>query len=269
MTEAIFVLSTGRCGTQWLASALRQICDDSVVVEHEPLHDDYAPRAMLAAGDPALLDPDLAEPILEHVKDIDEILANRSYVECGHPLWSTLPYLIDRFAGRVRVIHLVRHPVPTAWSWVTQSAYCPPLAPHLRERVLLSPFDKGVHFTSFREKWEEMSPYEKALFYWTEVNAFGLRLQRSTAVPWLTVRFEDLLRGDALARLVAFAGFGSPTSTARKLEVVDEFHAYAGFWCDPRRVANHPEVLDVARTFGYDALDFDESALRKRYAGVV
>jgi hypothetical protein len=265
MTEAIFVLSTGRCGTQWLASVLSQICDDSVEVKHEPLGDDYAPRAMLEAGDPAKLDPDLAEPILAHVDDIEQILRTRSYIECGYPSWSTLPYFIDRFPGRVRVIHLVRHPVPTAWSWVTQSAYCPPLGPHLREKVLLSPFDKGVHFASFRKKWDEITPYEKALFYWAEVNAFGLRLQRSTVVPWLTVRFEDLLRGEALARLVAFANLDAAAARAPGLEIVDEFRAYAWFWCDPRRIENHPEVLEIADALGYDPLDFDEAALRRRY----
>ena len=71
---------------------------------------------MLGARDPASLDADLAAPIEEHVADIEAALANRGYIECGHPLWSTLPYLLDRFTGRARVVQLIRHPVPTAWS---------------------------------------------------------------------------------------------------------------------------------------------------------
>jgi hypothetical protein len=262
MTEALFVLSTGRCGTQWLASVLQQVCGDSAEVRHEPLGDDYAPREMLAAGHPAKLDPDLAEPIPAHVDAIEQTLTTRSYIECGHPSWSTMPYLIERFAGRIRVVHLVRHPVPTAWSWVSQQAYCPPMSSHLLEKVLLSPFDEGIRFASFRDRWPMMNPYEKALFYWAEVNAFGLDLRHKSAVPWMQVRFEDLLRGADLSRLLVFAGLDAAAAT---VGMVDEFRAHSGFWCDSRVIARHPEVLEVAAELGYDPFDFDESKLRQRY----
>jgi hypothetical protein len=39
---AYFVLSTGRCGTQWLAETL-QLWSDNFVVRHEPLHFQYRP----------------------------------------------------------------------------------------------------------------------------------------------------------------------------------------------------------------------------------
>jgi hypothetical protein len=262
MTEALFVLSTGRCGTQWLASVLKEICGESVEIMHEPLGDDYAARRMLAAGNPAKLAPDVAEPILAHLDAIEHTLETRSYIECGHPSWSTMPYLIERFAGRIRVVHLVRHPVPTAWSWVTQTAYCPPMGPHVREKVLLSPFDEGIRLTSLRDRWAGMTPYEKALFYWAEVNTFGLDLGRSATVPWMQVRIEDLVRGDALSRLLAFAGVDVASAP---IGVVDDYRAYSEFWCDSRLIFRHPEVLGVARELGYDPLEFDEPKLRKRY----
>jgi hypothetical protein len=110
MTRATFVLSTGRCGTQWLSHVLAQLAGDAAVVTHEPLENDYAPRRMLGAGDPARLDEQTAEVILDHVSFIETTLESRSYVECGHPVWSSLPYLIRRFPGRVSIVHLVRHP---------------------------------------------------------------------------------------------------------------------------------------------------------------
>jgi hypothetical protein len=263
MNAALFVLSTGRCGTQWLAAVLRRACGGRAAVEHEPLGDDYAPRLMLGARDPATLSPDAAEPILEHAAGIESILESRAYVECGHPSWSTIPWLLRRFAGRIRVLHLVRHPVPTAWSWVTERAYCPPLAPHLRERVLLSPFDAGVRFTSYRARWPSLNPYEKALFYWAEVNAFGLCAAESAGVPWMRVRFEDLAEGDALPRVLAFAGCEDP-EIARP-DPVDEFRFLSDFWCDPGMIAAHADVVEVARAMGYDACAFDEGSLRRRY----
>src|SRR5437016_1292105 len=105
---------------------------------------------MLAAKSPENLEPALARKLLDHAAEIEQTLAAQTYIECGHPLWSSLPYLLERFAGRVRVVHLVRHPVPTSWSWLTQRAYCSPLAPHLQERILLSPFDQGIQFLSFQ-----------------------------------------------------------------------------------------------------------------------
>lgn len=263
MTSALFVLSTGRCGTQWLAGALAAALGDRAEVQHEPLGDDYAPREMLGAG--AEPDPELAGFIDEHVRAIEQTLESRHYVECGHPLWSALPYLLRRFAGRARVIHLVRHPVPVAFSWLTMSAYTPPFVSYVPERVLLSPFDAGVQFPAFRERWPSMTPYEKALFYWAEVNALGLRLEREAGVPWLRVRFEDLVRGDALPRLVEFAGGDANNAVAPK-GVIDKFVYLTECWADPRLIERHPEVMAVALELGYDPLAFDVDMLRARYS---
>jgi len=52
MNTATFFLSTGRCGTQWIASNLQDLQNDSIVIRHEPLHDRYYPRLMLANSDP-------------------------------------------------------------------------------------------------------------------------------------------------------------------------------------------------------------------------
>jgi hypothetical protein len=261
LTQTTFVISTGRCGTQWLAEVLRRAAADTAAVAHEPLGDDYPQHAMLATRHPDNLDEEAAESLLEHVASIEQTLITTPYIECGHPLWSSLPYLLERFAERVRVIHLIRHPVPTAWSWLTQRAYCPPLAPHLPERVLLSPFDDGIRFTAFRERWPSLTPYEKSLFYWAEVNAFALHLQTTAGVPWMRCRIEDLSRGEGLKELLAFAGL-DPQPPA--LAAVDKFHFLANA-CDPHLIERHPEVLEVARAAGYDPLQFDEADLRRRY----
>jgi hypothetical protein len=265
MTEALFVLSTGRCGTQWLAEALRGIAGDRAVVTHEPLGNDYAPREALGAGRPEALDPVLAEPVLQHLESIEQTLRDRNYIECGHPLWSTLPYLLERFAGRVRVLHLVRHPVPVALSWLTQNAFIPPLGPHLSEKVLLSPFDKGVRFPAFGERWGSLTPYEKALYYWTEVNALGLDLEGRTSAPWLRVRFEDLFGGGAMKTIAGFAGLDGPVATPAN--TVDEYPFVTRSWVDPGLIAGHAEVVSVAEQLGYDPMAFDENRLRLRYVG--
>ena len=266
MHQALFVISTGRCGTQWLAHALRSACGEEAEVTHEPLHSGYVPRKMLAAADPAKLDQANADVILAHLARIEEVLRSRAYIECGHPLWSTLPYLLKRFAGRVCVLHLVRHPIPTALSWLAQQAYCPPLAPHLSIKELLSPFDEGIRFIAYRDRWPELSPYEKALFYWLEVNAFALRLEQRSDGPWLRLRFEEMFSAAALKTLLAFAGIDA-TDIAYVPPAMDEHPYLAGFWSDPALIARHPDVIELAKALGYDALDFDAAKLRRRYLG--
>jgi hypothetical protein len=267
--QALFVISTGRCGTQWLAQALRSLCGEAAKVTHEPLGSAYAPRKMLGACDPSRLDRATAAPILAHVAGIEQILQHRSYIECGHPLWSTLPYLLRCFAGRVRVVHLIRHPVPTALSWVAQQAYCPPLAPHLSIKQPLSPFDDGVHFTSYRAHWSDLSPYEKALFYWLEVNAFALRLQERTGEPWLRIRFEELFRTTTLEGLLKFAGIGANIAVHTPLPPrIDDHSYFVGSWSDPALICQHPDVVELASALDYDAMDFDAANLQRRYLGV-
>jgi len=266
MSLATFVLSTGRCGTQWLAHHLGSIGASGLTVEHEPLSNNYQPRRMLGAGDPAKLEAGLDAPILAHADEIEKRLETGDYIECGHPCWSTLPYFAQRFAGRMRVIHLVRHPVPTACSWLTHQAYCPPFLPHLPEKVLLSPFDAGVQFPEYQERWPSLTPYEKALYYWTEINAFGLGFESSSGLPWLRVTYEDLFGGQGLAALHEFLGLNAATPADTGLRV-DQFQYLSGGLYDWQSIASHPQALQVCQQLGYEPLSVSGQALQQRYLG--
>jgi hypothetical protein len=260
---AIFVLSTGRCGTQWLARFFELNLGDAATVSHEPIHSDWSPREMLGAKTPANLPPGLREPIEEHVQWIRGTLSRTMYIECGHPSWSSIRYLVDTFEPHVRVIHLIRHPVPTAWSWVTHRVFCEPLLPHIPEKVLLSPFDEGVQFPQYRDRWNGMSPYEKALYYWLEVNTFAKRTQSEVGIEWLTLSFQELFDSASQKRVLAFAGAAS--ESPKNPGVVDELQSVSEVAVKPTEIANHPPVLRLAGDFGFDALQFDVEQLRRRY----
>ncbi len=265
---ATFVLSTGRCGTQWLTTALAAAAGASARVEHEPLHNDYAPRRMLAAVDPSELDPRRATAIREHVNGIERTLEVRDYVETGHPCWSSIRWLADRFRGQVRVVHLIRHPVPTACSWLSHGAFVPPFLPHLPKKELITPFDAGVLFPEYREVWNELTPFEQCLYYWAEVNAFGLRLEREGRLPWHRVRYEDLFdpKKDALIDLGQFLGL-SATSMAKmdRGSQVDRHRFALGQWPEPERIARHPRIAAVAEELGYRADEFVPEQLAARF----
>ena len=266
MNRATFVLSTGRCGTQWLAENLGAAYGDDVRVTHEPLHDGYHSRRMLGCHTPSDLGAEHARPILDHVEDIERTLEARPYIECGHPCWSTLPYLVERLGDRAQVVHLTRHPVPTAFSWLTMSAYLPPFLPHLREKVLLSPFDEGVIHVEYRDRWTSMSAFEKCLFYWAEVHGLALRLEAEARVGWLRVSFEDLFFGPGLAQVLGFLALPGRSSIRHALRSVVDAHrfAFAGGTADSRPLDPHPAIRDLARRLGYDpsSVDVDEMAVR-------
>src|SRR4051812_22150854 len=100
MFKATFFLSTGRCGTQWLAANLAREYGEAVRLAHEPLQLEYEPRRMLGPG---------AEPSAAaraHLEQVRRTLAERPYVECGHPCWSTLPWIAATLGDQVQIVHL-------------------------------------------------------------------------------------------------------------------------------------------------------------------
>ena len=268
MSFAVFVLSTGRCGTQWLAENLEQAYGDRIGVEHEPIHDGYCARRMLGAGDPARLEPELAAPLLRHLDAVERRLETRPYIECGYPCWSSIPYLAQRFAGRLRVVHLTRHPVPTALSWLTHGAYQPPLLPHLREKVLLSPADPGTALGEYGSLWDSISPFEKCLYYWAEVNGFGLAQQDALALPWLRLSLEDLSGGEGLARLLAFLELPRRESIfAARTHALDRQRSITLERPQPALTGRHPQIARTARALGYDLTDVSVWYGAERYFG--
>lgn len=268
MSFATFFLSTGRCGTQWLAKHLQQAYADRFQVEHEPMHNFYAPRRILATHALADLDTEIAAPILVHVESIETCLTQRSYIECGHPCWSAIPALTDHFQGRVRIVHLMRHPVPTAFSWLTHHAYQPPITPFMPEKILLSPFDPGVLMPEYQARWAELTPFEKCLYYWGEVNLFGLQHQETVDAPWLRLTYEDLFFADGLEKLLTFLELPLTDSLPpARAESVDIFHSLTAEQPDLTLLSHHPRILATARACGYDPEQFDATALRSRYRG--
>jgi hypothetical protein len=203
--------------------------------------------------------------IAAHADVVRRHLESRNYVECGHTRWSTIPWLCRQFAGRLRIVHLSR-PAPTALSWLTHQVYQQPLLPHLSERVLLSPFDDGVAFAEYRERWATLTPFEKCLYYWAEVHTFGLTQRDRLGTPWLHLALPGPLRraGDHSLACVSWASNrrGVPLDD---IDRIDRFRYAMIEWPDVHLVSSHSRVLKVAGALGYDASDIDAALLRRRY----
>ena len=266
MTAATFVLSAGRCGTQWLAKHLGETYADRAAVVHEPLFIHYLPRQLLGVGDPSKSDN--AKLILDHVARIERQLAGGDYIECGWQCYAAIPYFAVRFAGRIRVLHLTRDPVLSASSLVTHRCYgSPPRPDGLTEKAQLTPFDAGTSLGEYRERWGELDPFDKCLYFWAEIHALALRLERDLGVPWLRLKFEDLFGGDGLDRLLDFLGLPRrPAIYEARGRRFDRFRFKTDLTWRAEAVRRHPRIVSIARDLGYAAPSEDTEAIRERYS---
>ena len=263
---ATFMLSTGRCGTQWLGESLESCYGDLASITHEPIKRGYHPRKLLGLRRPAGLP---SEKLIErHLARIEAVLATRPYIECGWPCYGALRYLAERFAGRIRIVHLVRHPVPTAASLVTHLCYHEPdRSDRLNELAMLTPDDAGISFPEYRGRWPAMDRFEKCLYFWAEINALGLKLEDELGVPWLRLRSEDMFKGDGLERLIAFLELPRRDAIFEaRARRVDNYTLGTNVPIKGDAIADHPRVMEVARALGYDPLTYNENWLQARYA---
>jgi hypothetical protein len=167
-------------------------------------------------------------------------------------------------------VHLVRHPVPTACSWLSHGLFAPPVLPHLPTKEFLTPFDAGVGFPEYRGVWAELAPIEKCLFYWAEVNAFGLAVEKAGTTPWLRLRYEDLFGPDgrSLRDLCRFLGMSeSKAGGIERGRRVDEHRFLLPDWPEPERILRHPQVMEVANRLGYRPDEFAHAELWARFLG--
>ncbi len=272
MGNAFFILSTGRCGTQWIAAQLAAAYGARYHVEHEPLHSGYQSRRLIRGNSFDVLPPADTQPIRAHLARIERCLEQSNYLECGHPCWGALPLLAKQLQGSMRVIHLTRHPLPTALSWLTHGAFQTPLLPHLIEKILVSPDDEGLAFPEYRSRWAHMTPFEKCLYYWLEVNALGTgaRYDERIGVPCVRISYENLFGGDGLEQLLDFLELPrNETLRAARIEPVDQFRYLTMERPALDLVQQHPRVLEMAGALGYAGTHgLDIPALTRRYTGV-
>lgn len=261
------VLSTGRCGTQWLSDALQALYPE-ITAEHEPIGPMYAPRRYFRryTNPTAILE---VHDVAAHVIRIERL--DEPYVETGWPLFAVLPLLAARLPDRLRVIHLTRHPVPTALSHLAHGSYAEsPRADAYTRLATLGPADRNVFQPQYTRTWQSLSPYEKCLFWWTEVNMYGLEFPgRIDWIPFLRIPAEKMLAGDrdTLERLVAFAGLPWREEWLERAGWTGRWPQHTDLDVNPLEVHRHPGTVDVARQLGYDLAELNVGALLARYRG--
>ena len=263
------VLSAGRCGTQWLTDTLRDLHGNDVVVEHEPIGPLYSPRRFFRMYER----PEAVLDVPEVQAHVDAISAlDKPYVETGWPIFAALPLLASLFGPQLRVIHLTRHPVPSALSHLSHSSYAgSPRDDSYTRLATLGPRDPNVFQPEYADRWDELTAYEKCLFWVTEVGMFGLEFeQRFPQVPFVRIKSEQMLAGDRRT-LRALATQLELGWDERWVECsgtrVDRWNHHTDRDVEPLLIERHPAALATAARLGYAPTDVDLDALRARYQG--
>jgi hypothetical protein len=261
----VVFLSAGKCGTEWLAAGFQALYPEHEV-EHEPIGALYKPRLYFRRyADPeAILE---VPQVRAHVERLER--TERPYIETGWPLFGALPLLAERFGPRLRVVHLTRHPVATSLLHLAAEHYAgsPADDPYSRYAAL-SADDENVFQSFYRGCWGQLSPYERCLFWWTEISLFGSEFPgRVTGIPFLRVRSEDLVRGD-LRTLLEFMELPWHQGWVRQARgVVDRWHEHTAGRVDALEVHRHPTAIETACRLGYDMSRLNRGELQARYRG--
>lgn len=260
--NSIFFLSTGRCGTQWLQKTLAAVYSDVAEVVHERIR---ASSKLYLRSHHKLDELLSSAEIAKQLAFIKETLKSRTYIETGWPAHPAIPLLISELEGKVRIVHLVRHPVYAALSIATHQLYT---RRDWVSRFAIDPSDDGVVQKDLQPAWDGMNLYEKCLFWWTEVHLYALEVkERFQHVEFFFLRYEDLFGSDTqvLKDFVEFMGLTyDPALEELRTQVVDRYRSKSAP-LDWELILKYPRTIAVAEQFGYDVTAVAASQISNRY----
>lgn len=245
--SATFVLTPGRCGTQWLTQQLRSKNSKNWVC-HEPLHFDYAPLHN-SPSQPLNTNKDR---LSSHLASIHKHLGQGNhYLECGFPCWRHLDWFKQELGEHVKLIHIHRDPVENSTSLLKLNAFVPPVLPHLPEKQLFHPQAPESAFPEYADHWGELSPFEKNLYYWAEVNQQAdLYKTNFASTHVLTIPYRELFSRSSLERIAEFANLDF-LFAATMLENEDQFQGIPQSPILSEKIYGHPKIITIATRLGY------------------
>jgi len=218
--SAFFVLSTGRCGTQWLTELLRQQWPQARV-EHEPLHFQYRPDVNSTTS-PLQHNADLIQQHLQQIQQ--QLTTGLPYIETGFPCWRHLPWFRQQLSGPVKILHLHRDPLATVRSLLKLNAFVAPLFDYIPLKNFYLPDASQDRLQMVQALWPTLQPAEKSLCYWLELQAYALQLQQEwPGSDWLTLSFTQLFSREGLTKIQQFFAVPASEASAVNPAAVDQF----------------------------------------------
>lgn len=206
----VFVLSTGRTGTETIAALFTLA--RNVVSLHEPspkmyeisrLAYEYSADALarrLLSASFASLRSELLNTSLSY---------GLGYVESSPQVTFLAPAILEKYP-MARFIHLVRDPRDVVRSGMRRKWY----DGHPSDATRIVP----VHTSQDRQRWNEYNPFQKNLWLWAETNRWILEFtSRLPPETVLRVCSEDVFSGDEKTLHELYRFIGSPLPRRRKI----------------------------------------------------
>ena len=184
MASPLFILSTGRTGTQFFEAYINQTSPEAVC-KHEP-----RPSRRFKFISNLYLDKRVGPKMINRIysrsrKKLFRSLEGKSYIESSNFIFGCLPALNESYED-IRIIHIVRHPLTYVKShlakgfWRGHKRVFARHIPYWLEKITVT--DRSDPIQLLAARWDYVN---RQIESYSETN------------PYLRVRFEDLFSQDA------------------------------------------------------------------------
>lgn len=199
----------------------------SAVIRHEPCADGYMANYHFQAYHDRQ-NIVLNQALVAHLAFVKQKLKSKDYIETGWPGYGAMPFVIRELGDEnVRVVHLYRDPCSCTRSLDSHQIYNNReiLVPRLLFNDTLGVIQHNIRDTA----WSSKSHIGKCLFFWTELNAYALRLRRQIdKACWYDLKYEKLFDGhqgpETLGGLLDFMHLPNSTAMLEALrQTVDNY----------------------------------------------
>lgn len=253
--RCVFMLSTGRTGTQTMARMLA--LSPRVVAEHEP-----NPRLVKSSFDAymdACSDQWLARwtDFVLAVRDDFVLSANaegKVYVESNNRLTYLADAVVNAFPAS-KYVFSHRDPYKVIRSGMRRGAYSGPNYSWNFARIKPRPGEANA------AAWEEMSPLSKEAWRWSKINQLSMDFMeklpapRKYELPAAKLFSED---PEVYREIFDFVGVDCPPIDdikkvmAKKINAQFHFGGFEFEWTDETYAEVRPYIASVAEALGYD-----------------
>jgi hypothetical protein len=202
----IFVLSTGRVGTETLDALVQPL--ENIFSYHEPKPTLYRlSKTAYDHGEESLAAQILQEAFLTARTDLLQysLDCHKGYVETS-PQVTFLAPIILKLIPKVQFIHLVRDPRDVIRSGMRRKWF----DGHPNDATRITPRPDSPHFAN----WNQYSPFQKNVWLWTETNRWILEFAAQLPSPKiLTIHSEDVfsMKEETIKSLYEFVGTETPS----------------------------------------------------------
>jgi len=240
----VFFLSTGRCGTKFIANFLKENLFLKVYHHAFPellFHQQNAFEKPLAEKTKSAISAARTEIIFECYR------RNQIFVETNNRL-TFYAYALSSLFPKAKFIHIVRHPSEFVISGIRRKWYTGEI---IEDSSRIVPVINDPN-------WTDLSQIEKISWLWNETNQFIEKFKKNTKNPVLSLRAEDVFSNyQIIKNIFKYIGVTDIDPSINKIlkkpinkQKTGQFHPYTQ-WTDKQK-NQLKKYTKLASHYNYD-----------------